>query len=171
MAIRWIVNGVLVVALAVVFAGWGTPAAERISEEQAIAEIQKLGGKVTLDEKSPGRPVIAVDFRGKKIVDAGPEHEKRLAHFLAPNAVKSRATDAGLEYLKRLTQLQTLDLAYTQVTDAGLAHLKDLTQLRTLDLFGTQITDAGLEHLQAMTQLQTLVLWGREVTDIRLAVV
>ena len=31
-------------------------------QAKAIAEIEKLGGKVTVDEKSPGKPVMAVDL-------------------------------------------------------------------------------------------------------------
>ena len=57
MAIRWTVNSVLVAALVVVFAGWGPFAAEKISEEQAIAEIQKLGGEVQINKWHPSRPV------------------------------------------------------------------------------------------------------------------
>ena len=33
-------------------------------QAKAIAEIEKLGGKVTVDEKSPGKPVISVEWRG-----------------------------------------------------------------------------------------------------------
>src|SRR5579871_4291455 len=33
-----------------------------IDEEEALKRIELLGGKVTRDEKLPGRPVIGVDF-------------------------------------------------------------------------------------------------------------
>ena len=55
-------------------------------QAKAIAEIEKLGGKVTVDEKSPGKPVIEWIWRKRKV------------------------TDAGLEHLKGLTQLQSLNL-------------------------------------------------------------
>lgn len=32
-------------------------------EARAITEIEKLGGKVTVNEKSPGKPVISVDYK------------------------------------------------------------------------------------------------------------
>ncbi len=35
-------------------------------ESQAIEKIELLGGKVTMDEKLPRRPVICVDFRESK---------------------------------------------------------------------------------------------------------
>ncbi|MGA2258447.1 MAG: hypothetical protein ABSG53_27605 [Thermoguttaceae bacterium] len=92
-------------------------------QAKAIAEIEKIGGKVTVDEKSPGKPAIEVTFWGTQV------------------------TDAGLGHLNGLTKLQSLDLGETKVTDAGLIHLKAVPQLITLGLRGTQVTDAGLVHL------------------------
>ena len=47
--------------LAVVHWSW---TAEPIAKpETATAEIQRLGGTVVVDENSPGRPVISVDFK------------------------------------------------------------------------------------------------------------
>jgi len=40
-------------------------------QPKAIAEIDKLGGKVILDEKSPSKPVIEVDLRETQVTDAG----------------------------------------------------------------------------------------------------
>ena len=63
----------------------GTPA--EAEQTKAIAQIEALGGRVTVDEKSPGRPVIEVHWFGR------------------PEA------NAGLALLKGLTQLQLLELA------------------------------------------------------------
>lgn len=70
-------------------------------QAKAIAAIEKLGGKVTIDEKRAGKPVVAVDWAGSKV------------------------TNAGLTYLKGLPQIQSLDLGRTQVTNVGLENLKD----------------------------------------------
>ena len=94
------------------------------SQEQAIAAIKKLGGKATIDEKSPNKPVIKVD----------------LSH--------SKVTDKGLIELSELFKLQSLNLSGTNITDAGLKHLKRLTKLRGLDLNNTKVTEEGLEKLQ-----------------------
>ena len=59
-----------------------------VDQARAIAEIQKLGGEVTVDEKSPEKPVIDVQF--------------------------VRATDAGLEYLKGLTTVRSVFLRGTK---------------------------------------------------------
>ena len=69
---------------------------ENPRQAKAIAEVIRLGGKVTVDEKSPGKPVIGVSLRHVEV------------------------TDAGLECLKEFPQLQLLDLDHTQITDAGL---------------------------------------------------
>ncbi len=94
-----------------------------LTQEQAIAGIEKLGGKVTIDEKSPGKPVIRVDFS------------------------RTEVTDDGLELLKGLTSLQVLALNDTEVTDEGLEHLEGLTNLAWLQI-NTNVTDEGVQKLQ-----------------------
>jgi hypothetical protein len=83
-----------------------------------------LGGRIEVDAKLQGRPVIRVDF------------------------ISTRLADAGLEHLKGLAQLQHLNLQGTHVTDAGLEHLKGLTRLQVLFLGDTRVTDAGVESLR-----------------------
>ena len=87
-------------------------------QAKAIAEIKKLGGKVTVDEKSPSKPVKSVDL------------------------AFSQATDADLERLKVFTQLQDLDLVGAAITDAGVERLRGLPRLQSLDLTWTKVTDA-----------------------------
>src|SRR5213082_54737 len=84
--------------------------AARADEASAVKAVENLGGKVTRDDKLPGKPVIGVDLNSSKV------------------------TDASLKELKDLKQLTTLDLWHTQVTDAGLKELADLKQLTSLNL-------------------------------------
>src|SRR5690242_11857998 len=79
-------------------------ARESEGQEQAPAEIQRLGGTVEVDEKRPGKPVSAV---------------------MLTNNVE--VTDNTLAHLEGLTTLTHLWLGSTSVTDAGLAHLQGLT--------------------------------------------
>ena len=58
-----------------------------------IAEIEKFGGSVAVDEKSPDKPVLEVYLRETKV------------------------TDAGLACLQGLNRLRSLNLAATRVTD------------------------------------------------------
>src|SRR4051812_43825440 len=96
--------------------------AGQADESAAVKAVEKLGGKVTVDETQPGKPVVKVSLRGTKV------------------------TDAGLKDLKELTSLQELNISGTQVTDVGLKELKVLKSLQTLLLGGTKITDAGLKE-------------------------
>ncbi len=134
-------------------------------QAKAIAEIEKLGGKVTVDKKSPGKPVIRVDLHGSEVTDAALEHVKGLTELQTLNLWQTKVTDAGLVHLKGLTKLQGLDLQGSEVTDAGLEHLKGLTELQTLDLWRTKLTGAGLVHLRGLTKLQLLEMSETKVTD------
>ena len=98
--------------------------AARADEASAVKAVEKLGGKVTRDDKLPGKPVIGVSFNFKPV------------------------TDAGLKELKDLKQLTSLNLDNTKVTDAGLKELKDLKQLTSLNLYATKVTDDGVADLQ-----------------------
>ena len=99
-------------------------AAETRSRQTGVVEdIENLGGKATVDEKSPDKPIVAVDF----------------GHLFV--------NDARLQRLSELTTLQSLDLRNTLVTDAGLEHLKGLTNLQRLTLPST-VTGPGLEYLK-----------------------
>ncbi len=162
-------KGAVAVALVIGFVGCGLSAAETASAEKADAEraeavIQKLGGKVTTNEKSLGKPVISVVFQPGTTTDAGLEHIEGLTQLRLLDLTGTQVTDAGLEHLKGLNEPQTLKVGYSKATDAGLAHLRGLTQLRSLNLSGTKVGDAGLDHLKGLTQLQTLSLFDTRIT-------
>jgi len=74
--------------------------AGRADEAAAVKLIEDLGGKVTVDAKRPGKPVVAVTF------------------------YRSKVTDAGLKELKELKSLRSLDLTETKVTAAGIKELQ-----------------------------------------------
>ena len=120
-----------VLLLAVAASGCGL----RLNPEARLrAEIERLGGKVTVDDKSPGKPIIGVDLFGTSV------------------------TDKGLGRLKGLARLQSLELKAVPVTDGGMEDLKGLTSLRSLRVSGTKVTDTGLKHLKGLTNLQALNL-------------
>lgn len=70
------------------------------AEDKAVAFVAKLGGKVTRDEKAPGKPVTTL------------------------NLSLGGVTDADLKELATLKNLTYLDLSHTAVTDAGLKELQ-----------------------------------------------
>jgi hypothetical protein len=120
----------LVQVLSFLFAAvaWGLATEVNSKEAKALVEVKELGGTVTVDEKSPDKSVIGVDFKG------------------------TEATDGGLELLKGLARLQSLNLSGTEVTDAGLEHLRGLARFQSLSLSGTKVTDAGLQYLKDLAR-------------------
>src|ERR687884_2273610 len=119
--------------------------AARADEASAVKAVEKLGGKVTRDDKLPGKPVIEVNLAFAHVTDA---HLKELK-----------------EELKGLKQLTSLALYNSQVTDAGLKEIADLKQLTTLYLNNLRVTDAGLKELRDFKKLTTLALCNAPVTD------
>jgi hypothetical protein len=119
---------------------------ERDPEQaKAVAEIEKLFGRVEIDEKRPDKPVITVHLGGtclSNVVDDDLVHLMRLLGLKG-----TRVTDAGLLQIKGLSQLESLDLMSTQVTDAGLVQLYGLSKLRYLSLWGTKATAAGRKDI------------------------
>jgi hypothetical protein len=158
MAPSLIVKGVAVVALVTGFTGRGLSAAENTPAEKAITEIEKLGGRITRDEKNPGRPVIALMISNAKFTDAELLLVKRLPQIQRLSLLGTQVTDAGLKHLKGFTQLQRLRLWDSKITDSGLADLTGLPQLQELTLGRVQIAGAGLVHLHGLTQLRRLSL-------------
>ncbi len=183
----WLALALLVVPRPV----WGTE--DRPPDQAAaLAEVERLKGKVETDAKAPGKPVVKVslantkaddkvlalvakawpqlqclELEGTNITDAGLDHLERLARLKKLSLINTVITDKGLAHLKGLTHLETLDLSATKITDQGLANLKGLANLRELNLGLTKITDAGLDHLKGLTQLRKLDLFLTKVTADR----
>jgi hypothetical protein len=155
----------LVLSLLLASVPWCLAADQDPDQARAIAEIEKLGGKVVIDEKSSGKPVFRVELCGTQVTDAALEHLKGLPQLKGLSLAGPLVTDASLTYLKGLPQLTWLSLERARVTDAGLVHLKGLTKLRWLSLCGTKVTDAGLTHIKGLNQLQGLHLSGTKVTN------
>ena len=109
-------------------------------EQQVIAEIERLDGRVRLRVVRPFWIPEAVDD----------EYLKVFQRVYVVNLNDTQVTDAGLEHLRGLTNLVWLWLNNTPVTDAGLEHLRGLTNLQWLRLDNTPVTDAGVKKLQKL---------------------
>ncbi len=136
----------------------------KAKQERAIAEIEKLGGKVEVDIKRTDRSVVGVNLKHTKVIDASLELLKGLSTIERLYLRETRVTDDGMIYIKGLTNIEVLELRRTKVTDKALEHIKGFARLRTLDLAGTEITDKGLEQLKALKQLETLDVSDTKVT-------
>jgi internalin A len=95
-------------------------------EVWTIKTIQNLGGKVTLDEKRLGNPVIGIDLSNTRIGDEDVKMMTKLPTLETLDLSQTEVTDTALSYLKNLTGLHAVNLAYTKVTGKGIKKLQDL---------------------------------------------
>jgi hypothetical protein len=138
--------------------------AEMTPTERVVAQVEKLGGHVKMDDKQPGL-MIGIDLHQTRTRDADLEMLHGMTGLRTLNLYNTLITDAGLAHLTGLTGLQTLHLNETAITNAGLERLRGLSSLRELSLYDTKVSDDGLRHLAGLTALQNLTLGGKQITD------
>ena len=149
--------------------------AVNVDPAQATAEITKLGGKITVDDKAPGQPVVGVNLSGAAVSDqtlailAAFPQLQALDIGRTSKQTQATFTDAGLAQLKSLPNLQRLSLGGTDITDVGLANLKGLKHLQHLNLERTKVTDASLAALIGFSELNRVKLKGTAITDAGVA--
>jgi hypothetical protein len=148
-------------------------------QQRAIREIQRLGGRIVIENGGPEwlrarvgdehmkyfDRVVKADLTVKAVDDSTLRHVATLDNLQSLWLGNSRITDDGLVHLRRMTQLEQLWLGNTRVTDAGLVQLKALGRLHELSLGNTDVSDAGLAHLQGLRALQRLSLGNTRVTE------
>jgi hypothetical protein len=96
----------------------------RTDEVEAVKTLEKAGGKITVDDKLPEKPVVAV-------ILWGPGFKAEL-----------------LRELKELKSLQKLRMGGPWISDDGVKELKDLKSLQLLEIRSPKVTDAALKDLQ-----------------------
>jgi hypothetical protein len=166
-------------------AGWA-------DEADAIRTVEKLGGKVSVDDKRPGKPVVSVTFNGDNksidaalkvlgefkhleilmvlnnldITEAGMKEIGKAKNLKTLGMGGSKFSDMNFKHIKDLSSLERLDIGVSQVTDAGLKELKNFKGLKSLSLVvARNITNAGLVELKAIQSLEYLDLRGTPITD------
>lgn len=95
---------------------------ERIQEEKAVAELNRMGATVR-GEHHTGGGIIVLELH------LGDEY---------------RGGDEGLKYVGDLKSLQTLRVYHAPITDQGLKKLDPPPGLALAQFYGTQVTDEGL---------------------------
>ncbi|MFL5240627.1 MAG: hypothetical protein ACJ8FY_00840 [Gemmataceae bacterium] len=134
-------------------------------QDSALAAIERIGGRVQVDEQEPGRPIVEVDLHGTEDTDAMLVRLKDLTDLRRLDLGGTDVSDAGLSSLEGMLQLRELNLSTTKIGDEGLSHLAELKQLRELGLGGTRVTNAGLAHLGGLKRLERVNLAGTKVTE------
>lgn len=142
-------------------------AEDNAEQKAAIAEIEKLGGRIERDEtvKEKDKPIVAITLSTTQAGDEALDRLKAFDHLKKLSLNSTKITNAGLERLKSIPTLEKLYLVDAKIDDAGLDHLKELKHLRVLSLVGTGTTDAGLDKLKSLGELSELYVYGTKVTD------
>jgi RNA polymerase sigma factor (sigma-70 family) len=146
------------------------------AEQQAIAALQAVGGRIVFDKSQPGEPVVGVYLLSRQVTDRDFEHLrefKSLKTLVVPGlsgaamkevrGLKSlerlRARpeiQAGVKDLAELKNLRELDLEGFE--EEGLADLRELKHLRVLRLTPWRATGKGLKELGELKELRRLEL-------------
>jgi internalin A len=152
--------------LLILAAGLPAWAAEpQVSEDPAVAAVEALGGKITRNDKLPGRPIVHVNLVGTSFSDADLKNFRGLPHLHTLFVGRTQITDAGVQGLKELPALETLCLGSPAVTAAGLRELKEVKGLKSLCLGSLRVSGAMLKEVKALAGLQKLVLTGIKTND------
>jgi hypothetical protein len=158
---RWRFWSILCFSACLVGCG-ARPTAE---QADAIALVERLGGKVKFADDRPARPVVEIALGGTAVSDADLARLECFPELETLALFDSGIGDAGIAHLKPLANLRTLYLGRTKVTDAGLDALAGMTQLKTLGLSDTRVTDAGLLRLTHLDQLASVNLRRTPTTE------
>jgi hypothetical protein len=158
-------------------------------QREAVAAIEKAGGKVYYDWQyfaggtsppppPPPGPKWLVDFfgidyfRNVTMVQIDEGAPGGVNSFLAVYTTEFSdgrdhvADDALMGQIARLERLERLDLIVClRLTDAGIAKLRGLRHLDSLSLLCCRsITDASLPHLDGMSRDMQLILTGTAIS-------
>jgi len=131
---------------------------------EALAVIERLGGRYYADPHQPGYPVVSVALSN---AGAGGEGLKCLAVFPELRELDLKDledADRQLVHLAGLRQVRELSLDRTSLTDAGMRHIRGLVNLETLTFGSTAVGDEGLKTIGRLRKLKVLNLSGSKIT-------
>ena len=123
---------------------------------RAVAEIKKLGGVVTRQQRANGKPMLGVLLQNKAIGDDVLPHLKGLTDLTTVVIESPKVTADGLASLKELPPLEMLVL--TNASDEQLAGMLGWKGPLFLQLMGDTVSDLGIAVVATMTDLQHLTL-------------
>jgi hypothetical protein len=133
---------------------------------QLAADVEAVGGKLTLSPGGPAWLYVALADEGVSLLDV----PTAIDLYNGNNPLKGKGgrneavNDAWLSKLSQATSVKKLDLANCAIQGEGLRHLRSLTGLRELNLTLTPVSDGALEHLAGFTELRNLGLASTQCT-------
>lgn len=151
--------------LSLVYAGSGpvklptTPGLPPLDPVQALADIKKLGARITPDDAADATRVTEVDLSGLQFSKGqlAPLRAFTELESLDMSDTFSASYDLGLEAVSGLTKLKRINLheAYPLGRE-GMAYLRNLTELRVLDLSNCNIMYGADTDLVNFSKLEEL---------------
>jgi hypothetical protein len=149
--------------------GCGRGAKPKPQVDDVPAALKQAGAELRLDDKRPGKPIVAVYFVKCPLNDDTIELLRRLPNL---STVSFRdCTEPPESRLKEVATIANLRKLYlsgcTWVTDADLKEVANLRSLSELVLNGCErVTDSGVKELAPLQRLQWLELGEcRQLTD------
>jgi thiol-disulfide isomerase/thioredoxin len=146
---------------------------ERSRRQQAIINIERLGGRVRVQVSEGGAEYAEVGlFGGRSFYGWRGGNEGLMYLKELGNLKRLRIEDVvqfgddGMRQLEEIKSLETLFIGRSSISDEGMRYLKGLTGLEALGLWSnSQITDKALEHIRDLGQLKALRLDDAQITD------
>jgi len=150
---------------------------QRSRRQEAISNIERLGGRVRVQVSEGGVEYVEVGifggrgFYGWRGGNEGLRYLKELGNLRRLRIENvAEFDDEGMSRLEEIKSLEALFVGRCGVSDEGLRHLKGLGELEFLGLWSNgQITDKGLELIKDFRQLKALRLEDAQITDEGLA--
>ncbi|WP_254507804.1 SMP-30/gluconolactonase/LRE family protein [Anatilimnocola floriformis] len=147
---------------------WKKNVLQQASDRELLAEVKRLGGKVTSE-------VVAPDWLRSLAGDEALTTFSRIVEIdwnertdghkePTPKKITDRVNDDTLKLLAGQDHLRSLQLSGTAVTSAGLVHLKDLKSLERLNVCLTNCTDEGFEQLAGLTNMKRMTVCASKIT-------
>lgn len=133
-----------------------------LRQERALAELEKLGAKVSMARPQQVGLQILQDLQSVEIGEdwQGEEKDFRWIKWLTEVDQivfrRVKISEAVLANVAPLKKLKILEVKYVAIGNAALDHMKDLKGTLAIRLYGTAVTKEGAEKLQtqlAMTKV------------------
>jgi hypothetical protein len=150
------------------------PEATPRTAEQVLEEFKQRGGKIEVDEKAPGKPVVGLDLKHMPLSDADmaelhwfPEVRTLtldLDVFVGDQTGRVLSPDA-LKYLADLPKVRSLSLGGRNVGDKDMVYVQGMRLLERLSLPQTAVSNEGLKCIQGLTNLRYLDLSEANISD------
>ena len=131
-------------------------------DEQLVASIQKIGGKITRD-RTKANSIVEINLQSTPFTDEMVDNLIQLKNLISLDLRDTKISNSGLKSVGKLFSLKKLALgssngAISEITDVGKKELLPLKNLSELILKCTLVTDSGAMTISNLSKLRLLDL-------------